>query len=119
MIVRQIGRFSRECGCEWEIIPVAGQSERVRQAGFGNPVARFTHRCDDHDVMCRGLEPWELRVFDSPSLITEVDDSLVHLEAPSGGWPDCDCGHEGQDEMFHLGLCPVAVRWRERRKAAQ
>jgi hypothetical protein len=50
----------RECGCEWEIIPVAEQPERVRQTGFGNPVARFTRRCDDHAPMCPGLELWEM-----------------------------------------------------------
>ena len=29
----------------------------------------------------------------------------------------CDCGHEGLDENFHLGDCPIAESWRKRRKA--
>lgn len=61
----------RECGCEWEVIPVAEQPECVRQAGFGNPVARFTRRCNDHDSMCRSLEPWELNLFDEVQPDTE------------------------------------------------
>lgn len=54
---------ARECGCEWEAIPVAEQSERVRRTSFGNPVARFTRRCDDHVSMCRDMEPWEFNLF--------------------------------------------------------
>lgn len=61
----------RECGCEWEIIPVAEQPERVRQAGFGNPVARFTRRCAEHTPMCRDLEPWELNLFGTPAQLAE------------------------------------------------
>jgi hypothetical protein len=93
----------------------------------GRPTAVSVFGPRDHDDPVEGVEyhlAWsadgdEYARPEDPPLITEVAGSFVPLKAPLGGWPDCDCGHEGQDEMFHLGLCPVAARWRERRKAAR
>jgi hypothetical protein len=66
MIVRQVGRFGRECGCRWDVIPPSELTEemkrRIPEASWVLPAARFTHRCPEHAPMCRLLEPWELNL---------------------------------------------------------
>lgn len=51
---------SRPCGCRWELIPASETLRRPPNAS--GPGVRFLERCDEHAVMCRNLEQWEMEL---------------------------------------------------------